>query len=271
MDLLADNISNWQVLHPEMADGIDIGLSVDGALTMLALSSEPEALNGGWFEDNYGALVYKNISGNFAVMTRLRVVDRNDPIVTDPANIGQGPDGGYSAGGFVLRDASGTHSGNENWVMFNMGGQGLDGVTYARELKKTENSISSLFLTRQDSLEEHLLACRVGDSFYFYTWNESTEGWQQETFYNNVEVNGTQVTTGAPVGFSVISEFSEPAAGESTAMYFELDLPDTIQVGVIAHAWSAPYETQAEYDYVYFSESAPQEQDDCPGAFLTPE
>lgn len=266
-----DNTSAWQVLHPDMADGIDIGLSVDGALTMLALSSEPEAEMGGWFEDEYSSLVYKNVSGNFSVYTRLRVVDRNDPVVTDVTNISQGPDGAYSAGGFVLRDASGTHNDDENWLMYNMGGQGLNGVTYARELKKTVNSISNLFLTRQDTLEEYMLACRVSDSFYFYTWDENASAWQQEMFYNNVQVNGEATTTATPTGFSIVTEFSDPGDGNSMPMYFDLDLPDTIQVGVISHAWGSPYETQAEYDFIRFAQTAPTTQQECLSNVGTPE
>lgn len=271
VDLLLDNTSDWQVLHPEMSDGIDIGLTVEGALTMLALSTEPEAIQGGWFEDEYASLVYKNITGNFSVVTKLRVVDRNDPIVTDIANIGQGPDGAYSAGGFVLRDASGTHNNDEDWLMYNMGGQGLNGVSYAREIKKTVNSVSNLFLTQQNTVEEYLLACRVGDFFYFYTWNENTGTWRQETYYNNVDVDGEIMTTGTPTGFSVVTEFFDPGFGNSMPMYFELDLPDTIQVGVISHAWGSPYETRAEYDFIHFAQDPPASQGDCINGFTAPE
>ncbi len=271
IDLLLDNSSNWQVLHPEKADAIDIGMTVDGALTVLALSAEPEAFHSAWFEDSYGPLIYKNITGNFAVITKLRVLDRNEPTVTNTAAIGQGPDGSYNAGGFVLRDGSGTHTGNENWVMYNMGGQGLNGVTYAREIKKTVNSHSNLFLNQQDSIEETLLACRIGDTFYFYTWNDLNANWQQEAFFNNVDIGGSNITTGAPTGFSVVTEFSDPGFGNSMPMYFELDLPDTIQVGVMAHGWSPPYETRAEFDFIHFSAMLPSVQADCVSAFPNPE
>jgi hypothetical protein len=268
IDLLADNTSDWQVLHPEMADAIDIGITVDDALTVFAQSTEPAAVNAAWFQNNFGTLVYKEVTGNFAVLTRLRVVDRNNATVTDPEDTAaHRPGGDYNAGGFVIRDPAGTHTNDENWVMYNMGGQG---VGYAREMKKTLNSISNMFITLQTTVDEFLLACRVGDTFYFYHWDQIDNQWRQETFHNDVDVHGDQVTTDVPNGMAVITEFSTPNMGESTPMFFELDLPDTVQVGVMSHAWTGPYETRAEFDYVRFADNAPTTQNECETSFPEP-
>lgn len=268
VDLLANNTSDWQVLHPEKADTIDIGITVDGALTVLAQSTQPAAINAAWFEDNYGTLVYKEVTGNFAVMISLRVIDRDTPTVTDNTDTaGYRPDGDYNAGGFVIRDPAGSHNHDENWVMYNMGGQG---VGYAREMKKTQDSLSNMFLTLQTTVDEFLLACRVGDLFYFYHWDQIDNQWQQETYYNGVEVHGTQVTTTVPNGMGVITEFSAPSMGNSTPMYFDLDLPDTVQVGIMGHAWGSPYDTRAEFDYVRFSATPPATTGECVTSFPAP-
>lgn len=267
-DLLAGDNSDWQVLNPEKADAIDIGITVDGALTVLAQSTEPAAVNAAWFENAFGTLVYKEVSGDFAVMTSLRVVDRDTPTVTDNTDTaGLRPDGDFNAGGFVIRNPAGTYTNNENWVMYNMGGQG---VGYARELKKTHNSSSNMFITLQTTVDEFLLVCRIGDLFYFYHWDQVDAEWQQETFYNEVDVHGDLVTTDVPNGMGVITEFSSPALGESAPMHFELDLPDTVQVGVMGHAWAGPYDTRAEFDYVRFAAEAPATQGECETSFPEP-
>jgi hypothetical protein len=268
MDLLVNNAGDWQVLNPEKADAIDIGVTVNGKLTVLAQSIEPAAVNAAWFENNFGTLVYKEVSGNFAVTTSLRVIDRDTPVVTNNANTAiYRPDGDFNAGGFVIRDPAGTYSDDENWVMYNMGGQG---VGYARELKKTQNSRSNMFLTLQTTVDEFLLVCRIGDAFYFYHWDQIDARWQQETFYNDVDVHGDQVITQVPNGMSIITEFTAPPLGESVPIHFDLDLPDTVQVGVMGHAWAAPYDTRAEFDYVRFAENAPTTQNECENSFPDP-
>lgn len=87
--------------------------------------------------------------------------------------------------------------------------------------------------------------------------------WQRESFLNQVTQQGVSVTTAAPTGFSVVDEFQDPGVGNSLPMYFPLDLPATVQVGVIGHAWGAPYETQAEYDCVRFAATPPASLADC--------
>ncbi|VAW49219.1 hypothetical protein MNBD_GAMMA03-826, partial [hydrothermal vent metagenome] len=184
VDLLNNNTSNWSVLGSGAKDERATQLVIDGGL----LTVVPEVFNqNGWFEDEYGPLVYQPVTGNFAVAIHLRVsqtVDVNLP-----------PDVGFNAGGFVIRDAAGNHNNDENWVMYNMGGQGQNGVTYSREMKKTVNSTSNLFLTEQIGMEEFMLACRVGDLFYFYYWADIIGDWRQETFYNQFDVDGTLTTT----------------------------------------------------------------------------
>ena len=184
--------SGWSLLHPERMTQVDSNLSLVNQLYYIPVADNQYA----WFQDQYGSLLYKNVTGNFAVVTQARIVSAANP--TQP------PTGSFNAGGFVIREATGTHSGNEQWVMFNFGSQGPGG--YARELKKTIPSSgtgasrSNLFLTPQFSLEEQLLVCRINDEFRFYTWNEQTQSWLEEHYYNNYPLATQQVN---PNGIAV--------------------------------------------------------------------
>ncbi|WP_144394272.1 DUF1349 domain-containing protein [Pleionea sediminis] len=254
LDLLADNTSDWSIL-----DAPD-GRADQITMTNGWLSVIPQVFNqNAWFEDEYGPLIYKNVTGNFAVATHLRVVSRID-------NNSQ-PNVGYNAGGFVIRDAVGTHVNDENWVMYNMGAQAGNGeYSYAREIKKTVNSTSNLFLNRQVSTEEYLLVCRLGSAFHFFYWSESENTWREERIYNQTPVDGFINTTWRNSS-SVTPEIFAPAVGESNIMSFNHELmPDTVQVGVMGHAWSDS-DTEALFDYVRFAPTPPQTLSDCTSPF----
>ncbi len=276
IDLLNNNTSSWQVLHADRTQSADIGITAVGKLVVLADPS----FNQAWFENQYGPLIYKNVSGNFAVMTLARVVSSDDP--------SRAPAGSFNAGGFVIRDPSGTHQGNERWVMHNFGSQGPGG--YARELKKTlpalpgsSSSRSNLFLTPQFNLEEHLMVCRLGDEFRFYTWDEDNERWLEEQYYNNyplandmqnpLGVNFSQINTSIGNGTALISQEEIDTSinpGERTTMRFDMSgIANTVQVGIMGHVWSGQdqHNTRAEFDYVRFSASPPQTAADCVNAF----
>lgn len=212
IDLLNNNTSQWSVLGVDDMDERAVEISMNsGLLTIVPESFTQNA----WFEDEYGLLVYQLVSGNFAAVINLRVSEVN--------NIDLPPASGFNAGGFVIRDPVGSHNGDENWVMYNMGGQGVNGVTYAREMKKTVNSVSNLFLTEQIGLEEYLLACRIGHSFYFYYWADAISGWRQETYYNSFPVDG--VTTTWRNSSSVTPEITVPGVNEASPMFFNSSVP----------------------------------------------
>jgi len=264
--------SPWTV---DRFDGTSRAMSIDANMTklgwlVLVPDTPPAGTNLGWFEDTYGPFVYQNVSGNFVVATKLRVVSRND-INVQPASTN------FNAGGLVIRDPSGAHNGNENWVMYNMGAQvsATAGNSYAREIKKTVNSISNMFLTDQENIEEHLLVCRIDEQFYFYYWDDIADSWQEETFYNNAALNGTNLTTRIANGTSITPEIGNnlPAVGATTPISFSFDsnnnffIANQLQVGVIAHNWSSEGDTRAEFDYVRFAASIPATQNDCLSEF----
>ena len=265
-NLLSGNYPGWTVLHPDRADVIDVGETVPGSLTVV-----PTALSqNSWFQDQYGPLVYRSITGNFVAVTRLRVVNRNNPSVR--------PSRGFNAGGFVLRDPSGTHSANENWVMYNMGGQGPSGVNYAREIKKTvdvgASTVSNLFLNAQSEtdIDGFLKVCRVGDRFRFYHWSDAQSTWLEERYYNGVTVDGVLVVTD-PNSTSVTPEIGSvpPAAGTSVPMFFDHSgMPSTIQLGLMAGSWGGSLDARAEFDFVYVDDVSPASAAGCEAAFADP-
>jgi hypothetical protein len=251
VNLLSDNMSGWSVLGSGMSNERATSIEVIGG--RLRVVPQQFSMNG-WFEDEYGPLVFKTVSGNFSVMTSLRVVNNDHPEL--PPNVG------FNAGGFVIRDPVGTHTNDENWVMYNMGGQGVDGVTYSREVKKTVNSISNLFLTEQVGMEEYLLVCRVGSDFYFYHWADDVHNWREEHYYNQFDVDGVTTTTWHNSS-SVTPEIIPPLVGQSVEMSFNHTImPNTVQVGVMGHTWSSD-SVQASFDFVRFAAHPPLSKADC--------
>lgn len=258
IDLLNNNTSGWSVLGSNIDDERAISIEITNGTLIV----EPEIFSmNAWFEDEYGPLVYQNVTGNFATVISLSVTQSNDPEQT--------ADVGFNAGGFVIRDASGTHNNDENWVMYNMGGQGQNGATYAREMKKTVNSSSNLYLTEQIGVDEYLLACRVGDAFYFYYWADVIGAWRQETYYNQFDVDGVTTTTWRNAG-DVTPEITLPAVGQSSPMHFNHPaMPETVQLGIMGHSWAnGDNGVLASFDYIRFAENTPQSQNDCTAEFL---
>jgi len=258
IDLLSDNTSAWSLLGgstQHRMDNADIGISRNGHLLI-----RPQVFaQNAWFGDSYGPLIYKNISGNFAVTTRVRVNSRFDQ--------NSAPNVGFNAGGFVIRDAARTHQGDENWMMYNVGAQLGPNWNFAREVKKTVNSESNLFLTPQGSMEEQLLVCRIDDDFYFYFWDEVAQAWQVERMYNQYDLHGQNTTTFNNRDTVVPEIGALPAAGEAIDLHFHHPaMPDTVQVGVMAHAWSDS-DTEAAFDFVRFSAEPPQSIAQCTAAF----
>lgn len=255
IDYLNNNTSVWTVLGANsMDERADVIVAYQSKLTII-----PEVFSqNAWFENEYGPLVYQMVNGNFAVATRLRVMSDSDYY--------QSPNLGYNAGGFVIRDPIGTHNNDENWVMYNMGGQGMNGTTYAREVKKTVNSSSNLFLTAQLDLESYLLVCRIDDAFYFYYWATAIQDWREEHYYNAYQLDGTKTSTWHNA-INVTPELTLPGPQQSQPLFFQHDqMPDTVQVGIMGHTWSNG-NTQVDFDFVHFANQQPVIKADCLAEF----
>jgi hypothetical protein len=272
VNLLTDEDA-WQVYEftgTPRATVIDIGITRPDWLVIVPETPLPGEHNT-WFQDDLGPLVYREVTGNFAVVARVRAVDRDDPQ--------RPPDStDFSAAGFVVRDPAGTHSGNENWIMYNLGGQvSATPSSYSREVKKTINSASNMFITDQLGVEELLLVCRVDDAFYFYYWADAIGDWRQEQFVNQTLVDGQLMSSAMPTGTSITPELREafPPVGGTAPIYFDygysggpnVDMPDTLQVGVMGGNWSTSGDVRAEFDFVRIARPVPETAADCTTAF----
>jgi hypothetical protein len=129
-------------------------------------------------------------------------------------------------------------------MMFNIG---MQAWSPASELKTTfpdgpdagDESGSSIFLTHTPALSAWLVACRAGDRFSFWRRVDGQPDWEEVTargqdLYNNqVPLSGPDFMT---------EGFERP------------DLPETLQVGLIAGRWSdgAGAPVRVAFDEVWF-------------------
>lgn len=140
--------SDWMVYRPEV-----LNISVSGGA--LALRLAQQAL---WYNDNRGPLVYKLISGNFKITSRVRV--------RKASNNTQPPSNAVHLGGLMARNPQGAMTGaSENYVFIVAG---FDEVDLSIETKSTMNSVSTYDGPAWPSGDAELRLCRVGSAFYLY-------------------------------------------------------------------------------------------------------
>jgi hypothetical protein len=209
---------------------LDVGVTTPGWLTV-----DPNAYDDprfsdagqgpGWFQDRHGVYLFREVEGDFAVRTRVRV--------GTVQSMAQGPLGNYNAAGILVRDpasfsaTSPNELGAESWIVYNIGRQ--DGFT-ATEIKTTypdgfdsdSESDSTLFLHSAPALSAELIVCRVGAAFSFYRRFEGAQTWQTENIdslsptFNGAGLVGPQWSAG----------------------FTREDLPSTVQVGLMVNRWS---------------------------------
>lgn len=228
-DFSGAQLAGWMDLFPNLHRTLSLAA---GRLTLDPVSVDQTH----WFSDQHGPLLYKLVSGNFVVETDVRVGRQSDVL--------QAPRGQFSAGGFVLRDPQSVAPRGERWVMYNVGYQ-VSGP--AREAKTTRPgnpaSLSTLYLMDSGGvLSGRLRVCRLGSMLHFFHQLTGEAAWVEEAYTAGTTPmgNGTGDATPGVVNGGVI-RFDRP------------DLPSTLQVGVLAGNWAAPYETRAEFEYVRFA------------------
>ncbi len=123
---------------------LDIDTSTAGHLTFVPTT-------GGWFGDFIGALLFKEVSGNFMVETSVAAVNQDGS--------GGPPTMGYNSAGVLVRDPASV-PGAQNWVVHNVGFQD---TIIATEGKTTTNSASILELI-EGSNSGRLRICRIGEA-----------------------------------------------------------------------------------------------------------
>jgi len=201
-----DRLSDWMLRHEVEGTAaqytvLDVGVTTPGSLTIIP-SQTP-----GWFADGDGPLIFKMLTGNFAVHTAVRAESVGSP--------GQAPASNFNSAGLMARDPSG-QSGPENYIMLNVGTQnnGIPGRV-GSETKTTANSESELYLDAGSNRGE-LVLCRVGDDFISFRFLEGDSGWIETNRFNRRDLpNSLQVGM-------VVNAFQAPADLRATFDFVRL-------------------------------------------------
>lgn len=227
-------------------DILDVAFLNPGRLTLSPIN----VAETGWYSENRGAFLYKEVTGNFMVEVELSVGRQT--------NAALAPRGQFNSAGLVLRDPESRLGGLESWVMYNFGNQ-LNGL--AREAKTTRpnpgnESLSTFYLTPLDNpvLTGALRLCRVDNGIYLFHRMAGAASWTEEAYtpLTNLYGNGMyQPTPGTVRGGPI--------------RFIRDDLPATLEIGLTAGNWSPPFDTLAQFDYMRFYEVNSPE--DCAADF----
>lgn len=161
----AASLGCWTLFHqtesvPARHDRLEI---VGGDLII-------EPLAGGWFQDDRGPFVFKEISGDFVVEVNAAALDESDDTLP--------PTGDYHSAGLVVRDPASV-VGDENWIMYNVGHQNDQGATTGTEGKTTVDSVSTLDI-EQGTHRGLLRVCRIGSDFRLFRQLDGEGDWTEE-------------------------------------------------------------------------------------------
>ncbi|MBK7396084.1 MAG: hypothetical protein IPJ34_07205 [Myxococcales bacterium] len=230
----ASTLSSFGDLYPSRHSILDIGATTPGALTL----APTLALHTTWYSDDYGPLLYKNVSSDFVVETA---------VVVTRIGSSAAPSGNFNQAGLFVRDPATSYPGNARWLMYNVGHQ--DG-RLAREAKWTRPatsgaSLSTLYLndTPGGSLTVQLRICRVGGTFHFFHRHPSESALVEEAFVaSTTRVNGN----GAGVATPGVSSSGGP-------LRFTVPMASAVQVGLMVGTWEPPHDVKGTFDYVRFS------------------
>jgi hypothetical protein len=121
-----------------------------------------------WFEASQGQLVYKLVTGDFKVTSRVHARKTSSP--ADP------PDGNVHLGGLMARDPIGVDKGGaENYVFIVVG---RDENDLSVETKFTRNSMSDYIGPSWPSGDAELRLCRIGAQFNLYKRPIGSTTWE---------------------------------------------------------------------------------------------
>lgn len=158
-----ESLDNWKVRDSveggaKTYESIEIGEGRDGWLTIV-----PKAENF-WYQDHMGPMLYKEISGDFLVETRVATRSRNAA--------GEPPKARYNSAGLIVRDGN-SKQGSQNWVVVNTGFQAKFAGS---EAKNTVNSKSHLEL-QPGSHNGRVRMARIGSMIYCLRMLEGETKW----------------------------------------------------------------------------------------------
>ncbi|MEM9537702.1 MAG: hypothetical protein AAGA40_18770 [Cyanobacteria bacterium P01_E01_bin.45] len=159
-------LANWQEFQVDgWAPKWEAPRVEDGQLVLQPRSS-------GWFEDNTAGHLYREVTGDFIVTTRIRVEGTETAI----------PQRSFSLAGLFIREprtftAETWTPGEENWIFFSIGTAFPAGQPQF-EIKSTYNSLSTLKISDAQTGWIRLRIGRSGELFTLLYQAEGSEEWQ---------------------------------------------------------------------------------------------
>lgn len=162
---------SWSFFHDDVADAVVENGAMTVRMTMPRL----------WFNNTTAALVYKPVTGNFKVTSRVHA--------RKVSNSAEAPTLQYQLGGLMTRDPHGTdQGGQENYILFVVGHDGND---LSVEHKTTVNSQSDFFGPTWPSSDAELRICRVDTTFRLYKREIGANTWTFDIMYERPDLPAT--------------------------------------------------------------------------------
>jgi hypothetical protein len=145
-----DRVFQTEQWNADQLEHIDINTSRPGWITMMPYTST-------WYQNWRGELAYKEVTGDFAVTTRLHVTNRAGTAA---------PNRSFSLAGILLRTPRNITPatwtpGGENYTFLSLGAANAPG-TYQFEVKTTVNSLSNLEISSAGTSEVLIQLARIG-------------------------------------------------------------------------------------------------------------
>ncbi len=176
----------------------DINRTRSGWMTMVPHASS-------WYQDYRGVLVYKEVSGDFVITTRVNAMNRaqNGP-----------PRSSYSLAGIMIRTPREVtpqtwRPGGENYIFLSLGAATRPGQ-FAFEVKTTINSRSNLQVTPTSTSTALIQVIRIGQDFALLK-KEGSQPWTVHQRYSRPDMPETlQVGLTVYTDYSTVSRMQPP-------------------------------------------------------------
>jgi hypothetical protein len=196
-----------------------------------------------WYSDTSGTLLYSYVKGDFMVETKLTSNLRSEIKARSRSR--------FTSAGLAVRDPAGT-VGKMRWVVYDFGFQDS---YFGTEIKTTRNSsgfsidtllgnssLSTWFLNPVEgsSNAAEMRICRVGAELRFFIRPAGTATWHEEMNGANTKREGS-------------SELVPGLKDNQPLRLRRVDLPETVQVGVISNNIDLDATGESRYDYLRFT------------------
>ncbi len=196
----ADSLSDWQRHYEvdgwqlDQAHALDINQTSPGHLYI-----EPEVTS--WYEDYRAIYLFKEVTGNFIVETRVQVTSLTGGL----------PSRDYSLAGVMVRaprevTPATWQADQENWL-FIATGRGADPNNPQLETKRTYNSTSHLILTPAEAGWVDLRIERLGQTFNLYARFPGDDWFLSRTIEHDLMPATLQVGLHAYTDWPTVSTF----------------------------------------------------------------